>query len=350
MKSKDIVNKIKDDANKVEVPNVLDKIIIQAKNIEIKENTVEEKTNIYFPRKPKWKLAFICVMLILISSLIIGVIITNNNKIVDEKPYEVITNMSKPKKTYAIQAVSLVGLAGNYDDNQNLSGYNHNQNRYHHYEISSDITNYLFTLEELSNSDNFIYQSLECDNHKYDTKIKIKINSESKEEFILYFKETKLDDFDHVDIDELSSIFEGLIVFNDSTYQLRGSKDVDEDEIEIEMNLYFNKFSYLKVEQEIEHNENEYSYEYYSNGVLQEKFELEKEKDGETTKINLEVLTEGKEKEYNFRYCEDSIEVEYEQSLGKGRCSIKVNDDNYSYTFEGSDEVIEHNRRKNSKK
>ena len=80
MKNKDLINKIKESSNNVEVPNLKESIILQTKNLKIEpeEKHLPKKTGVRI--SPRWRLAFICVTMILLISIAAGNIIVTNNR------------------------------------------------------------------------------------------------------------------------------------------------------------------------------------------------------------------------------------------------------------------------------
>ncbi len=373
MKKKDIVAQIKEESNNVVIPDLKEKIIIQAKATRpVKEVYVEEKKDINrtIGLRPRWQLAFMCIISVLILSFTIISVLNNrpdmnsgnNNQDGDIVDNNSITDI---KKTYMVQAVTLGGLVSSYDDTLKLSSKKQTMRRTllggsteNFDEISDDINNYLYSVEELFNQDKYEYSFIESDREGYAYKAIIKTNLPNlTSSFIIYYNERMLVEDDEKDIDEVSSILEGIIIIDEETYDLIGEKEIEEDETEIELRLYLSsdKSKYLEVSQEIKHLENEYSYAYYENNQLIDSFEVEKEIEKNKKKVTLEVTTKGKESEYEFIYNNDNtIDVEYHHHKGNhGKVKININGEKYEYQFENHNHKIEHNRwnhKKNKKK
>lgn len=354
MKNKDLINKIKDSTNNVEVPNLKESIILQTKNLKIEpEEKVLPKSTI-IRTNPRWKLAFVVVAMILIVSIALGsVIVTNNKKDQgsgngngtenNNTETSAITTLSKAKKSYMVQAITLGGLVDNYNNNMLTLSSNND-----YIEISEDINNYLFSIEEIINETKYEYSILESDKIEYANKISVVSKLENVDQsFIIYYNETKKTDSDE-DIDEVSSLLSGIMIIDNVSYIIEGEKEVEEDEIEVELRLYLstNKNKYIKVEQEIENKENEYCYEYYEDGVLKESFEIEKENKNDHIEIELSVNKGGKQYNYNFKWKENKIEIEYDHPKGKGNAKINVNNNKYVYEFD-EDIKVEHSRGNN---
>ncbi len=116
--------------------------------------------------------------------------------------------------------------------------------------------------------------------------------------FVMYYNETLEVADDDDDDEEVESSIEGIIQIGESTYKMRGSKELDVDEFEVSFVYQIDETTTIKVEQEIENNTTEFQYEVINNGNTIYEYSLEVEKD----KVELEVEDEKLgEKEIEFK-------------------------------------------------
>lgn len=326
MKTKDIIRQIKEETNNVQIPNLSPQIIAKAPTEVV---SAPPKKN-YFRLK-----------LSLISSfalfLVVAIIVITLNIQPSNPPYTI----SAPRKAYALQAISLVNVANQFQDSQTLH-FKKSSFTGNHQNVAEEISYYLDFIQSLHNKEAIEYLFTDSDLKEYQYKIVTSIPFlEGKHTYTIYFNETaKVDDDD--DVDEVSSTLLGIIIVGEEQFVISGEKEVEEDECEVNLVLYLShdKNEYLKVSQEIEHLENEYSYEYYKNNTLKQEFSIESEDNGKS--VNLEFTNgSGIEKSYEFLYQNDCILVEYEDDEEEIKAIITEDSEYYYIEFEDYSKIFQ---------
>lgn len=354
---KDLINQIKTDAEKIEVPDLTEQIKSKI-NYDNKEVIAYEK-----PHKNHFKFSFgILSYAILILALVIAIpfIITKSPGKV-EKPNIV----PHAKETFVVQATSLFNFASNLKDNNKmyyLSSFilldnedevkpdeEENDPIVDYYKLSDELLKYMDTIEEFYNKDDNKYELVKLTEGDYQYKINVEIKlGQLNNVYTMYFNETKLNEEDDDDIDEVSSSIEGYIECGSERYNIKGKKEVEKDECEVEVTLYLNNdnSNYIVVKQEIENRENEYSYDFYENNNLIRELEIELEAKNSTNTIELseEDHINNISKEFEFNYFDDMIKVNFEDNEIEYEVEIKMIENYYEFNF-GNDIVIKKERK-----
>ncbi len=120
--------------------------------------------------------------------------------------------------------------------------------------------------------------------------------------YTFYYNELKDKDTDELD-DEDEVILEGIVINGDTTYKVRGKKEIENDEEENEFRINLDNNNYVVIETEREGKETEYSYSKYENGrlVYEEEVEYEVNKKGEV-ELSFESEINGVEVEYSYKF------------------------------------------------
>jgi len=165
-------------------------------------------------------------------------------------------------------------------------------------------------------------------------------NSKNNNSYTMYFNENKVQESDD-DIEDVSSVFKGLLIKNDATYQITGEKEMEDGECELTMRVYYDesKANYVMINQEIEHMENEYTYSFYENNKLVEEVSLEIETQNNRKEMSIEIKKDTLEKEYEFVYVsENKIECSYDNDSSEYELVINIKKDSYEFVFENNPE------------
>ncbi len=350
MKNKDIIKMIKNDSNKVEVPNLSKSIIenVERRKMFGKETTKVNESIELKPRfglKPMRALLAVLIFALMIPALIIGVDLLNTDNgdiggLEGTEPVKL--SVSKTKESVGVQAASLFGFAEQNVFSSTIQTMSFSDDDYD--DISSELNQYLFSIEELLSKTKNSYELYELAEGEYKYLMIIKVNSNGfTSEYCLYFNESATNQ-DYDDIDEVSSIINGYIECGEVKYVVTGIKEVENDECEIKLKLHLNENSFIIVEQEIERNENEYSFKYYKNQKIEKEVEISTEFENDKYTVELEVKKDGKKNEYKVKYGEDnnlSIEFTYDDMFGE--VIVSIYEEAYEYMF-GEDKKINHDR------
>lgn len=106
--------------------------------------------------------------------------------------------------------------------------------------------------------------------------------------------------------------FSGILIFNDTTYEVKGKLETEADETELEFITYLDDLSYVVVKFEVESDEIEFEYEVYINGELESTFKIEFEFESDEMEIELEF-----EQGHNFGKYEFKLETKDSQNVLK---------------------------------
>ncbi len=210
--------------------------------------------------------------------------------------------------------------------------------------IASDIKNYLVVGEMMLEKKEVTttVKDNEDSNYPYQYVLETTYvdNSKNDNNYKMYFNENKTQESDD-DIEEVSSVFNGLLIKNDATYQIAGEKEMEEGECELTMRVYYDetKANYVMINQEIEHMENEYTYSFYKNNKLVEEVSLEIETESNRKEMSIEIKKDTAEKEYEFVYVsENKIECSYDNDSSEYELVINIKKDSYEFVFENNPE------------
>ena len=166
---------------------------------------------------------------------------------------------------------------------------------------------------------------------------------------IFYFNETKLPGDDDWDEDEIEEEFrlDGLMLLQDnSTYLVEGSRELeqesDEQEYALNLRIYFdeNRSHYLEVKREVEQESNEYeeSYKYtrYENGREVSEIELSfEEEDGDYVEIEtFDRNSSSVDGDFFVRKVNNSeLEIDYTLSNDRSTMQVYIEDEGANYHY-----------------
>ncbi len=170
----------------------------------------------------------------------------------------------------------------------------------------------------------------------------------------LYFNELKTDTKTELDDGEkeieVSTTFEGVAVFGEELFVVRGEREVEtegkETEYSLEFRTYKNKGgsaieaderNFVCISQSIENDEIEYEYEFFKNGKKVQEIELEYEEGvfGAEIEFQIKDLSVGNFRETQFKIKKGSDDNSFKVELEKNgsRDAIKVVKENGRYRF-----------------
>lgn len=137
-------------------------------------------------------------------------------------------------------------------------------------EVSSEqidkINNYIDIFDNLVNGNGLKQETVantDEEYKEYETKMTVSYQDTS---YVAYYNETPVDEkFD--DFDEVETKLDGIMLMNDVTYKISGTKEVEGDEIETTIKSYIDQNNWVVVEQSIENGEQEFEYHSKVNGV-----------------------------------------------------------------------------------
>ena len=176
--------------------------------------------------------------------------------------------------------------------------------------MTKDVNDYIFSCEQLIDSENILYVQKENDNNKFDYDYQMIISYENSDIYCYYDVYNKKND---------KSKMEGVVVIDDNVYNFDGKRENDDEEDELTMYVYLsdkeNK-TYIKIENEREFEDDEIEFEYkiteYENGneISKVEFEINIEEDETTFEIEKEI---NKVKEqYKFKINKDNKKLKEE--------------------------------------
>ncbi len=169
----------------------------------------------------------------------------------------------------------------------------------------------------------------------------------------LYFNElesrteTEMDDFEEEV--EVSTTFEGVAVYNEELFIVRGVSEVETEGRETETSIEFYTYknigvdslvadeqNFVKVEQSVEEGEIEYEYTFFEGGRKVRSFELEYEQSRRGVEISLEIKSAAGSTEYEiFKANEGQVFfVEFEKNGKEDRITVnKLAEGGYQFTY-----------------
>ncbi len=331
---------IKSEVEKIKMPDLSEQVTRQIL-ISKANRYLENKEEIDKQRKrASFKTAALipAFSAIIISIMVIVINLIPNGTVTSET--------TKRHRAYAMQAITLVNFAENYDETVNLSSQANetglmrlSKTSYSYEEcasIANKINQYLLSAQELMNSEELSYEVIDSNKENYQYMMSINIDIfGSVETYTLYFNEEPLEDIKDFDLDEVSSKLTGIIVFNNHEYLVEGIKEIEDDEQEIELKMFLSEdlSKFLIVNQEVEYHENEYSYSYYDNGKLIQKFEMSVESKNNHKVVELEIIQDNNVYELEFSYQNKIILVDYEINNYEGKVKVTTNSLYYIYNF-----------------
>ncbi len=171
--------------------------------------------------------------------------------------------------------------------------------------------------------------------------------------------ESEIDD-DGEDEIEVSTTFEGVLLFGEEIFVVKGSKEVEtegnETETEIEFITYKNVGegvqadlrNYVLVSQSFEMGEVEYEYVFVKDGKKVQDIELEYEENRRGVEVSFEIkdLSSGQKRETSFKVkkgnASENFIVEFEKNNVKGKITVtKLADGSYKFIYSnGFEEIV----------
>ncbi len=192
--------------------------------------------------------------------------------------------------------------------------------------------------------------------------ISMPIGSGAFEGYTMYFNElekrteTEVDDGEE-EIEERTT-FEGVIVYGEELFVVRGVKEVETEGRETETSLEFRTYknvgadvvqadesNFVVVSQSFENDEVEYEYAFYENGRKVQEIELEYEEDGRGVELSFQIkdIVSGKvqETEYELRKKDDGFAVTFEKKGKEDRITVTKVEEGYKFTYSnGFEEIV----------
>lgn len=328
MKSKkEIINIIKQDAEKVIVADNSDIILQKFKNSQV----IDDPFFINQKPKLKIKLRFVLSCVITVMFLLVTSISIISIKRSTEPINTIINNNASNRMGY--QAMTLFNYAHKETTKRSR---NYTNNEYDM--IALNINPYLLLSASILNEGSISYVTLNNDN-EYSHNMKISLNVYNyHQEYQFSYNEVKNKENKH----EISYIIEGMIISNNTSYVIKGTREISNDECEVDLKLFLDESNneYIELSQETEKRENEYSYSHYINNKLYEEFEIEHEINGTTNKIEIEVSKENTNYEYEFIYLSNHIETKYEFNNYSGKVKIYIQNNKHRYVFDNYEKII----------
>ncbi len=186
------------------------------------------------------------------------------------------------------------------------------------------------------------------------------IRLQGAEAYNLYFNE--LESRTETEVDEgeeeveITTTFEGVVVYGEETFIVRGVSEVEKEGRETETSLEFYTYknvgvdslvadtqNFVKVEQSFEEGEVEYEYTFYENGSRVRSFELEYEQSRRGVEISLEIKSAAGSTEYEiFKGNEgEAFFVEFEKNGKEDRITVnKLAEGGYKFTYSNGFEEV----------
>ncbi|MFA7417761.1 MAG: hypothetical protein WCZ19_04395 [Acholeplasma sp.] len=152
------------------------------------------------------------------------------------------------------------------------------------------------------------------------------------------------------DIDEIAFEFEGILRYNDQTYDVFGKQEVEADELELEFITMIDDNNYVIVKYEVESETLEFEYEVYQDGQKVSEFKIEFENELDELEIEFEYKSNNTYGKYEFELeTKDEktiLKIEFETTIDgvftKGKAYYLVTydvDNNPHYEVVFSDSV-----------
>lgn len=322
MKEKDILKTIKSDITK-DTPNVLSKINLA--NIEIKEQPVEKVAAKPFNLFKMFRMAI--SMAVFIIALVIGynLLKTDTEHLSDDIT---VTTKDEIVASYAVTGVNIVASS---NQNMNLS--------VNHYLLSTNINDavdefhkYFYLIEDyfgLIDQDITITLNTE-NNYMYKMVVKTTNAFDFQLEYVLYYNEER-----EVDEDETEKEMNGILIYNNITYNFYSEEESDTEESEVKVVIFqTNSMNRIEIEKESEINEYQFKYEVFENDDSTLLIELEVEED--------EIqLTIEKDNNYYDYYISKLTDIKYE-IINDDEMSIilEIDTDNRNYKYSIGEVII----------
>lgn len=322
MKDKFLRTKIRDDFNKIQVPDCKKEIknrigLNKISQNEDEKNPSNKKTKSIFKNKfLQFGLSF--SILVILLSLFVPNLISDNTK-----EYKV----TRLNKTYATQVITLFNIASSVNPLLKVSSSEPSDT------IINKVLENLMFIEGLSSKNNALYEIKKSSDKEYMYEMSVCLSYLTKDIlYTIYYNENAaLDEGDNEDLDEVNTIINGMICQGDNKYLFNGAKSIEGKSTEIEFKLILNSSTstYLEVSQEIENMENEYEITYYSNSKLTKTYEVEISIVDLIKTVELSVTIGESNETYEYAIGDNEICVQYEIDETEGELEIHIIDGKY---------------------
>ncbi len=329
MKTKDLKDILKIEANKINIPdyseNILAKVDYNTKPVADSSCKRKKSTRIIIPSLT----GFVTVLAIIILVLFI------NFKSTEVKP-----SLTRGKELIGKE----IFVAGNLVDSNSskLSKFSQ-KNSDILYDDAKFIHDYLIIGEMMFEQDNIeisVYENNDSNYKEYDylMQVRYKVETEYFLDYDFYYNETQKNNYKN-DEKESNSTFEGIMLIGDIEYVVNGEKEIEDDEYETTTRIFTSSESYIEIKQETEINENEYSYIFYENNrkIKELKQSIEIEDNNKEMEIELKDFSTNISKELQFKYLNNYIYCEYEREINEEEVEIELKiyeyADYYEYHF-----------------
>ena len=239
------------------------------------------------------------------------------------------------KELYAFSIVSGMELALN----NNSSNTQLNQTQSEFNDIVNSVHSYLPTFENFLGNDKLIIPSeSNSDNSSYSKMLTVNYNDNfgNNHNYKIYYNEyipsQNNRPFDDNDDDEIETVLNGEVIYNNTTYTMSGKKEVEQGEFEISFEINIDVNKKIIIEQEHENNEQEFQYSLYNQNKLiysnafEFKFEngmIEFETEYESQNQNLELEIKQTEKNNH-----NLFNIEYEKNNKKIKIKVEKIEEN----------------------
>lgn len=306
MKNKDILNTIKKDIES-NTPNIMTKIDLNS--IDIKETVVldHKKGFSFFNLKVLIPVtSFLMVIVIMVALLF------NNKPSVLTKDVKV-TNKDLVVANYATQALEMDLI-----NSHTLTNFNMAQDIY-----INRFDKYSILLQEYLNLTNSVVSIVQTNDKQYPYTMNIVYTDFFGKEnhyTLKYFEEREIDN------DEVEKEMEGIITFDNITYNFKAEQELEASEEEIEITIKSNDGYEIKIEKEVENNDYqmEYIVKYNNKTILDLIFEVDK------NEINFEIKKDNEKYEYVL------IELEpyyYEVTIEDTLFTLQINKELKTFNY-----------------
>lgn len=306
MKNKDILNTIKKDIES-NTPNIMTKIDLNS--IDIKETVVldHKKGFSFFNLK-----VLIPVTSFLMVIVIVVALLFNNKPSVLTKDVKV-TNKDLVVANYATQALEMDLI-----NSHTLTNFNMAQDIY-----INRFDKYSILLQEYLNLTNSVVSIVQTNDKQYPYTMNIVYTDFFGKEnhyTLKYFEEREIDS------DEVEKEMEGIIIFDNITYNFKAEQELEASEEEIEITIKSNDGYEIKIEKEVENNDYqmEYIVKYNNKTILELIFEVDK------NEINFEIKKDNEKYEYVL------IELEpyyYEVTIEDTLFTLQINKELKTFNY-----------------
>ncbi len=173
-------------------------------------------------------------------------------------------------------------------------------------------------------------------------------------DYALYFNElnktTQTEVDDGKKETEERTTFEGILLFGEEPFVVKGVKEVETEGKETETSLEFRTYptveaegiladenNFVVISQEVEKGEISFEYSFYENGRKIQEIELEYEENRKGVELSFQIkdISSGKrqETEYELKKRENGFIVEFEKNDKKDYILITKNADGYTFTY-----------------